>query len=478
LSFVIYDVETTGLNRRFDQILHFAAIRTDETLAATATIEVRSRLLPYVVPSPKALVLTGTSLKDLTSPLRPSHYEMVCEIQRALAEWSPALFLGYNSIRFDEEFLRQAFYQCLHPTFLTNTNKNARADVLNLMRAVSCLRPGVLHVPRNSDGRQVFRLSELAAANGLAAGGAHDAMRDVDLTLRLCRRVREGAADIWSNFIRFASKAAVVAFILDEPAFGYFDNFEGTRTVRPLTRIGVSPLDANVHYCLDLTHDVDALRRLTDDELDEMVRSSATSPIRRVKVNASPFVCPLWELSTADLEPADGDELIQLAQRIRSEDRFVRRLEAASRKTDRAYPPSEHVELQIYGNGWPSDEDVAACRHFHQSPWEMRLQIALGLGDLRFRRLGRRLVYLERPDLLRSDDRTACDAEVIRRVRGGDGDFPWMTLPQALLEIEELIATAPHLEHKRLRTLREETRNLASVQNLASDFLVPRGGLS
>ena len=64
----------------------------------------------------------------------------------------------------------------------------------------------------------------------------------------------------------------MVAFIHEEPAFGYFDNFEGTRSVRPLTRIGISPLDANVHYCLDLTYDVDALRRLTDDELGEMVR--------------------------------------------------------------------------------------------------------------------------------------------------------------------------------------------------------------
>ena len=178
-------------------------------------------------------------------------------------------------------------------------------------------------------------------------------------------------------------------------------------------------------------------------------------------MNASPFVCPLWELSAADLEPADRDELIQLAQRIRSEDEFVGRLVAAARTTDRTYPPSEHVELQIYGTGWPSDEDLAACRHSHQSPWEMRLDIALGLADRRFRRLGRRLVYLERPDLLRPDDRATLDAEVVRRLRGGDGNFPWMTLPQALAEIEELIAAAPRQEHERLRTLQEETRNLA-----------------
>jgi exodeoxyribonuclease-1 len=462
LSFVIYDVETTGLNRRFDQILHFAAVRSDDKLAPTATLEVRSKLLPYVVPSPKALLLTGTSLQDATSPSRPSHYEMVCEIQRTLSDWSPALFLGYNSIRFDEEFLRQALYQCLHPTFLTNTNSNARADALNLMRAVACLRPDVLQVPRGPDGRQIFRLSDLAAANGFTSAGAHDAMRDVELTLQLCQRVREGAPDIWSSFMRFASKQSVVAFIREEPAFGYFDNFDGTRSVRPLTRVGISQSDANVHYCLDLTHDVDALKGLTDEELTEAVRARATSPIRRLKVNASPFVCPLWEIGADDLEPADEDALMRSAQSVQSDEEFVGRLAAAARASDPTYPQSEHVELQIYGAVWPSDDDVAACRRFHESPWETRLDIALELADARFRRLGRRLVYCERPDLLRPTDRAAYDAEVARRVRGVEGDFDWMTLPQALAEIEELIAASASQEHETLRTLREEMMNLVS----------------
>ncbi|WP_156380652.1 exodeoxyribonuclease I [Pseudolabrys sp. Root1462] len=381
---------------------------------------------------------------------------MVCEIQRTLADWSPALFLGYNSIRFDEEFLRQAFYQCLHPTFLTNTNNNARADVLNMMRAVACLRPGVLQVPRDPEGRQVFRLADLAAANGVAPGGAHDAMRDVELTLQLCQRVREGAPDIWSSFMRFASKQAVIAFIREEPAFGYFDDFEGTRSVRPLTRIGISALDTNIHYCLDLTHDIGALRRLTESELAEAVQTKSTSPIRRLKVNASPFVSPLWEIGVANLEPADEDELMRSAQAVQSDQEFVARLVAAARTTDRTYPPSEHVELQIYGTGWPSNDDLAACRQFHEAAWEARLDIALGLSDPRFRRLGRRIVYFERPELLRPGDRLAFDEEVRRRVRGAKSEFPWMTLPEALVEVDGLLANSTPSEYGRLRALREE----------------------
>lgn len=81
---------------------------------------------------------------------------------------------------------------------------------------------------------------------------------------------------------------------------------------------------------------------------------------------------------------------------------------------------------------------------------------------LRFRRLGRRLVYIERPDLLRPVDRSIFDAEVARRVRGGDGDFHWLTLPQALAELEELIASSSEEKHERFGALREEMMNLAS----------------
>jgi exodeoxyribonuclease I len=53
VTFVLYDVETTGLNRRFDQILQFAAVRTDVDLVETGRLERRSRLMLHVVPSPR-----------------------------------------------------------------------------------------------------------------------------------------------------------------------------------------------------------------------------------------------------------------------------------------------------------------------------------------------------------------------------------------------------------------------------------------
>ena len=66
MSFVFFDTETTGLKRGFDQILHFAAIRTDANLNEVARFETRSRLQPHVLPHPLALRTNGLPIEWLT----------------------------------------------------------------------------------------------------------------------------------------------------------------------------------------------------------------------------------------------------------------------------------------------------------------------------------------------------------------------------------------------------------------------------
>ena len=68
MSVVFYDTETTGSRVAFDQIVHFAAIRTDGDLNETDRFEARSRLLPHLVPSPGAMRVTGLSVGGLTDP--------------------------------------------------------------------------------------------------------------------------------------------------------------------------------------------------------------------------------------------------------------------------------------------------------------------------------------------------------------------------------------------------------------------------
>ena len=101
MNYVFYDTETTGLETAFDQILQFAAIKTDDDLNELGRFDIRCRLMPHIVPSPGALRVTGVTPEMLTNPNLPSHYEATRQIRAKLKEWSPAVFIGYNSIAFD-----------------------------------------------------------------------------------------------------------------------------------------------------------------------------------------------------------------------------------------------------------------------------------------------------------------------------------------------------------------------------------------
>lgn len=218
MAFIFYDTETTGTDTRFDQILQFAAIKTDENLEEIDRFEIRCRLLPHVIMSPGAMLVTGVSIEQATDPSLPTHYAMVRAIRAKMLEWAPAIFVGYNSLAFDEELLRQAQYQTLHNPYLTQREGNARADAMMLVKAVAQFEPECLVIPSKANGRPNFKLDQLAPANGFDHSNAHDAMADVEAVIHLCRIIADGASAEWSNFIRFWS-------------FGY-DTFRSNLAVR------------------------------------------------------------------------------------------------------------------------------------------------------------------------------------------------------------------------------------------------------
>jgi len=125
--------------------------------------------------------------------------------------------------------------------------------------------------------------------------------------LGLCRLVRDGAPALWSAFLRYSSKAAVADLVRDEEAFAYFDFFGSPRVMHFLTRVGVSPKDANANYCLDLDCDIDCLRKLDDVELAERL-AQEPKPVRRLKINASPLLYPLWHPQRAPAGSVDSAE--------------------------------------------------------------------------------------------------------------------------------------------------------------------------
>lgn len=423
MAYVFYDVETTGLDTRFDQITSFAAVRTDADLVETDRFECSIRLLPHIIPHPEALSLNGVSIDELIKPERPSHYEAIRAIRLKLEAWSPALFIGYNSIRFDEELLRQAFYQTLHLPYLTSMNGNSRADALTLVRTIAFLSPGALEIPRDGEGRRSCKLADIAAANGLYAGEAHTARADAERTLNICRRVADADPETWSRFLRSSTKAAVDDLLETEDAV-LFIGFSGNDAVPVVVAfIGRDTYNRNSRLCVPLAPLVGTSAELGGAGLKTAL-AELQHPIVRIKANGCPVICALDEAPEGLITSNDPNVLLQLGAALRAETKLCEEIRAMSSapfpKPDRPLEPEERIHEHPI-----TDLDASLLRQFHLTPWAERLDLLKKLSDDRLWKLGRRLLYIERPDLL--PDRQRYDAAIHDRVRASPTS-PWRTL--------------------------------------------------
>jgi exodeoxyribonuclease-1 len=463
MSLVFYDTETTGLDTFFDQVLHFAAIQTDTDLKEIGRFNMRSRLLPHVVPSPSAMLVNRMSISQLTDPSIPSHYEMVRAMRAKLLEWSPSLFLGWNSLGFDENLVRQALYQTLHHPYLTSNNGNSRSDVMLMARACSIFAPAALTIPIE-DGRKIFRLQEVARANGFKQGRAHDAVGDVEATIFLCRLIMEEAPEVWSSFMRFSKKAAVVDYIKEELVFCLSGFSHGEPFSCIATTIGQNQENKAEWYVYDLNVDPKSLLRLSHADLAARL-AEVPEPVHRLKSNAAPLLFPAEDAPEICAGRKLGPkELEQRVKTLQADASLRGRLISVLESLREEYPASPYVEKQIY-DGFIQDADNDLMNAFHSADWCKRKAIVGKFGDPRLRTIGMLLIHFERPDLLDKATRLAHHLAATKRLLGQGEDIPWLTLPVALEQVEVMLAATSGTE---LKFLREHERYLRERHKEAS----------
>ena len=437
MAFVFYDTETTGTDTAFDQILQFGAIRTDENLNEIDRFEIRCRLLPHVVPAPMALKVTGIATENLTDPALPSHYDAMRQVHAKLSDWSPSVFVGYNSISFDENLLRQAFYQTLQPIYLTNTGGNTRADMLRIAHAVAAYAPNAIAIPLGEAGQQVFKLDRLAPANGYNHENAHDAMGDVEATIHLAKLIRDRAPEVWGRMMQLSRKQDTEDILKEEEILCLTQYFGGRAHNRYVTECGANPTYGASRAVFDLNQDPEPYLDMTIEELvHEMNKSPAV--IRAVRTNAQPILMPYTEAPGALREvPLPIEELGKRAHMTTTNADFRRRVGEALANRYPAKDPSPHVEQQIY-DGFASSGDQALMQRFHDVPWEDRLGIAMEIADLRMKRIAQRLIYFERPEVLPEKTRVALGHEIQERLNAHDDVLPWRTVADAQQELAKL----------------------------------------
>ncbi len=192
-NYLFYDIESTGLNPCFDQVLQFAAIRTDLELNELERHEIRIKLNPDIIPSPKAILVHQQGIDQMQNGV--SEYEGIKTIHKLLNQ-PGTISLGYNTLGFDDEFLRFSFYRnLLTPYTHQFANQCSRMDIYPLTVMYYLFDHESINWPVIDD-KVSFRLENINACNQLASGMAHDAMVDVEATVALAKKLKSNQK-IW-----------------------------------------------------------------------------------------------------------------------------------------------------------------------------------------------------------------------------------------------------------------------------------------
>ncbi|WP_054144507.1 hypothetical protein [Bosea sp. AAP35] len=458
MSFLFYDLETSGLAPAWNVPLQAAFVATDGNLCRLHETVLRARLPAHVVPSADALLVTGLD-PDRLEAASLSQLELMRTIAGILEAASPAAIIGFNTMAYDEEVLRHSFFQTLHPPYATSMPGFARADVLIMLRAVAMLAPGAITIPVAPAGRPSMRLGPACRANGIAfeEADAHEALNDVHATIALFRLLRERAPAIIAAMMANAHKSGPAGLLARrEPlALGLFNR------IIPIGGIMPTPGNASSWPVADLTVDP-AYLDATPEQLGEMLFARGERPIRLVKTNAQPILLP-WEMAAPAAQgdiPPDGELQARLAQ-IQGHARFRENLAIALAGRFAGKESSLWPDNALYSGGFISREDAITSRRWHEVAWDQRVRLGRELlGDVRLKAFANRWAWLEAPEELSAAEREKGEAWFGHRLDTRD-DVPWLTRPVALQRIAALKAGAGPGDQDRGRQLDAIERWLA-----------------
>ncbi|NLZ76807.1 MAG: exodeoxyribonuclease I [Spirochaetales bacterium] len=455
-SILWYDLETFGLDSRGDRIAQFAAIRTDVDLQPIEEpIVLYCKLSDDYLPDPLSCLVTGITPQEVNEKgLVEAEF-----IHRINIEFSRpnTTVAGFNSIRFDDEFIRNALYRNFFDPYRREyENNNSRWDIIDLVRATYDLRPeGIRWPERNELDRPVFRLTALTEANGIEHLGAHDALSDVRATIAVARLIREKQPRLYRYSYDLRSKNRVKR-VLKAPFGGekgtlvlhtnpLFSSERGnTRLILPLTYLKTN---ANAVVCFDLSHDVEPLLSATEETV------MSAPGVFTISINKCPFVSPVNVL-TEELEKKLGIDSSLAATRaayIRTRADVL----ATIHRVQDTFERIDDVDYQIY-DGFFTDRDHQVFEALRQAEPREKMGFLNRVGDPRFGPLLFRYVGRNWPEAFTEEEQRRWTGHSANRTLNppGDGKMTWKFFYRSIEEKLESADTTPR-EKRILADLKE-----------------------
>ncbi|MCC7095587.1 MAG: exodeoxyribonuclease I [Thermomonas sp.] len=380
-SFLFYDLETFGQDPRRTRIAQFAAIRTDVDLN-----EIESPISFFVqpandlLPSPEATLVTGITPQDA---LRDGVNEAQA-FARILDEMGrpQTCNLGYNSLRFDDEFIRYGLYRNFHDPYEREwKHGNSRWDLLDALRLMHALRPDGIQWRQREDGKGTsFKLEHLAEDNGLRIGVAHEALSDVRALIGIARLFKQSQPRLWDYALQLRDKR-FVASLLDvigmTPLLHISQRYPAARLcAAPVLPLATHPTINTRTIVFDLDAEPDDLLALDADTIAERLylrqqdlpEGSTRIPLKEVHANKCPALVRWDHVRAQDFQRLGIDPNVAQARAARLRDAGpaladkVRRVYAR----ERADAPPD-ADAALYG-GFLSDADKRVLAQLRATP--------------------------------------------------------------------------------------------------------------
>ena len=319
-SFYWYDLETFGVDTRYDRIAQFAGIRTDSDLNITGEPDMFYSQPEFdYLPTPESVLVTGIT-PQLCQQKGLKSADFADRIHSLFSQPNTCV-AGYNSVRFDDECIRSLFYRHLMDPYAREySDGNSRWDLIDLVRATYALRPDGISWPLREDGQPSFKLEDLTAENGLSHESSHDALSDVHATIQMAQLIKQKQPRLFNFGLRMRDKNYVKSLLnwdLLQPVVHVSGMIPAERgCVSLFVPLTVDPRNKNGIICYDLNSPPDDLLHLPADEISERLYTPQNDlpqgqqriHLKTIHINKIPFVAPVNILKNTDTERLGLDD--------------------------------------------------------------------------------------------------------------------------------------------------------------------------
>ena len=449
-SFLFYDLETFGSDPRRTRIAQFAAIRTDADLEQIdEPISFFVQPANDLLPSPFATMVTGIAPQDA---LRDGVNEAAA-FARIIEEMGrpETCSVGYNSLRFDDEFVRFGLYRDFHDPYEREwRGGNSRWDLLDALRLMHALRPdGIRWRQREDGGGTSFKLEHLAEDNGLREGMAHEALSDVRALIGLARLFRKAQPRLWDYALRLRDKrhaASLLDTVAMTPLLHVSQRFPASRLcAAPVVPLARHPQIESRVIVFDLASEPDALLELDADAIAERVyirqadlpEGETRIPLKEVHTNKCPALVAWDHLRDADFARLGIDPGIVLARAAKLQAagpalaEKMRRVFARDRPAD-----TVDVDAALY-DGFIGDGDKRLLAQVRGTPPHLLAKARFAFRDARLPELLFRYRARNWPDTLLPSEQPRWDEYRRQRLQVDSGRSE-VTFEQYEAQIVEL----------------------------------------